>query len=107
MSPKPSDATGRSSGAERYGMVTNRSGTIFLATMAAGLLMLAGCRTAARTEPVHMRQELDFATVDITNSHGSMSCVRLRRQGMGYVGTRGEFYDHRPTEAELRSIYGL
>jgi len=123
--------------------------------MAAGLLMSAGCRTAAQTgaavgvlagaglgqviggtagatilgaaiggaagymigneedkshtptERVHMRQEMDYVTVDITNSNGSISRVRLRRQGIGYIGTRGEFYDHLPTEEELWPAYGF
>jgi hypothetical protein len=46
-------------------------------------------------------------TVNITNSNGSISRVRLRREGIGYVGTRGEFYDHLPTEDELRPVYGF
>jgi hypothetical protein len=54
-----------------------------------------------------MRQEMDFVTVNITNSNGSISRVRLRPEGVGYVGTRGEFYDHLPTEDELRPMYGF
>lgn len=75
--------------------------------MAAGLLMLAGCQAVAQTERVHIRQEMDYATVDITDSDGSISRVRLRREGIGYLGTRGEFYDHLPTEEELRPTYGF
>jgi len=146
MSPKPSNAIGSHS---------NGAGTIVLAGMAAGLLMMAGCRSAAQTgavvgglagaglgqvigastgatilgaaiggvagymmgnekdkirvptERVHMRQEMDYVTVNISNSNGSISLVRLRRQGIGYLGARGEYYDHLPTEDELRPVYGF
>jgi len=146
MSPNPSNSIGPHSG---------RTGTVVLAGMAVGLLMMASCRTAAqtgaavgvlagaglgqviggttgatilgaaiggaagymigneedkshaRTERVHMRQEMDYVTVNISNSNGSISRVRLRREGIGYVGTRGEFYDHLPTEEELRPVYGF
>ena len=61
----------------------------------------------ARTERAQIRQEINYVTVNVTNSNGSISRVRLRREGIGYVGTRGEFYDHLPTEGELRPIYGF
>ena len=46
-------------------------------------------------------------TVDVTNSNGSISQVTLRRQGVGYIGPRGEYYDHLPTGEELKPIYGF
>jgi len=39
--------------------------------------------------------------------NGSISQVRLRKYGVGYVGTRGEYYSHIPTEDQLRPIYGF
>jgi len=54
-----------------------------------------------------IREEMNYATVNMTNSNGSISQVRLRKQGVGYVGTRGEYYDHLPTSEELRPIYGF
>ena len=131
------------------------SSRVVLTGMAAGLLVMAGCRSAAQTgvavgvlagaglgqvigastgatilgaaiggaagymigneedksraptEPVHMRQEMDYVTVNISNSNGSMSLVRLQRRGIGYVGARGEYYDHLPSEDELRPVYGF
>jgi len=53
------------------------------------------------------RQYTNTVTVNITNSNGSVSSVKLRRQGAGYVGEKGEYYDHLPTEAELRGAYGF
>ncbi|UCG56945.1 MAG: glycine zipper family protein [Phycisphaerales bacterium] len=61
----------------------------------------------ARIERHHIREETRYVAVNITNSNGSISQVRLRRQGVGYVGTRGEYYHHLPTEDQLRPVYGF
>jgi hypothetical protein len=61
----------------------------------------------ARVERARIRQEMDYATVDITNSNGSISRVRLRRKGTGYIGARGEYYDRLPSGDELRPVYGF
>jgi hypothetical protein len=46
-------------------------------------------------------------TVWITNSNGSRTSVQLTRQGRGYLGPRGEYYDQMPTNEQLRVVYGL
>ncbi len=43
----------------------------------------------------------------ITNSNGSRTSVQLTRQGRGYVGPRGEYYDQMPTNEQLRVVYGF
>ncbi|HEG43510.1 MAG TPA: glycine zipper 2TM domain-containing protein [Phycisphaerales bacterium] len=45
--------------------------------------------------------------VNVTNSNGSIVQVRLRRQNVGWVGTRGEYYPTLPTEDQLRPVYGF
>ncbi len=64
-------------------------------------------KTREQAERAYMRQEMRTVAVNITNSNGSISQVRLRRHGVGYVGTRNEYYNHLPTEDELRPIYGF
>jgi len=54
-----------------------------------------------------LRQDMNTVTVNITNSNGSVSQVLLRKQGVGYVGPRGEYYNTLPTEEELKPIYGF
>ena len=54
-----------------------------------------------------LRAEMSNVTVTVTNSNGSKSPVVLRKQGVGYVGPRGEFYDHLPTDEELRPLYAF
>ncbi len=54
-----------------------------------------------------IRQEMNVVTVNVTNSNGSITPVRLTKQGVGYVGPRGEFYNHLPTGDELKPIYGF
>jgi hypothetical protein len=61
----------------------------------------------ARVERAHIREEMRYVAVNITNSNGSISQVRLRKQGVGYVGTRGEYYHRLPTEDQLRPVYGF
>jgi len=61
----------------------------------------------AQVHRAHITEEMRYVTVNITNSNGSVSQVRLRKQGVGYVGTRGEYYNHLPSEDELRPIYGF
>jgi len=53
------------------------------------------------------KAEMDTVEVKITNSNGSISTVKLKKQGVGYVGPRGEYYDHLPTSEELRPVYGF
>jgi hypothetical protein len=45
--------------------------------------------------------------VKLTNSNGSIVRVPLRKQGVGYLGTRGEYYPDLPSEDQLRPIYGF
>jgi hypothetical protein len=61
----------------------------------------------AQAERAYLHEQTDYVTVNITNSNSSISQVRLRKHGVGYVGTRGEYYNHLPTEDELRPIYGF
>jgi phage tail tape-measure protein len=60
-----------------------------------------------QAEVDNLRQEMNTVTVNITNSNGSVSQVVLRKQGVGYVGPRSEYYNHLPTPEELKPIYGF
>jgi hypothetical protein len=55
-----------------------------------------------------IRQELNTVTINITNSNGSITPVRLRKQGVVYIGPRGETYPTLPTEEQLKKAgYGF
>jgi len=54
-----------------------------------------------------LREEMNTVMVKVTNSNGSIIQVPLKKQGVGYVGPRGEYYDKLPTEDQLRPIYGF
>ena len=62
-------------------------------------------RTQAEIQ--QLREEGQLVTVNITNSNGSISQVILRKQGVGYVGPKGEYYNNLPTEAQLKPVYGF
>jgi len=64
-------------------------------------------RKKTQAELAYLHQQTDYVTVNINNSNGSVSQVRLRKQGVGYVGTRGEYYNRLPTEEQLRPVYGF
>jgi hypothetical protein len=66
-----------------------------------------GDKKKAQAEWAYLHEQTDYVAVNITNSNGSISQVRLRKHGVGYVGTRGEYYNHLPNEDELRPIYGF
>ncbi|MFC1739334.1 glycine zipper domain-containing protein [Planctomycetota bacterium] len=66
-----------------------------------------GDKKKTQAEMDSIRQEMSVVTVNITNSNGSVSQVRLRKQGVGYIGPRGEYYDHLPGNDELRPVYGF
>jgi outer membrane lipoprotein SlyB len=60
-----------------------------------------------QAEMNNLRQEMNTVTVNVTNSNGSVSTVVLRKQGVGYVGPRGEYYNNLPTPEQLKPVYGF
>ncbi len=85
-------------------------GTLIGAAVGGGVgYMLGGEQDKKKTQAEidSLRQEMNIVTVNITNSNGSITPVRLRKQGVGYVGPRGEYYDKLPTEEQLKPIYGF
>ncbi|MHC4478874.1 MAG: glycine zipper domain-containing protein [Planctomycetota bacterium] len=61
----------------------------------------------AQAETEHIRQEMDTVRVKVTNSNGSIIQVPLQKHGVGYLGTRGEYYPTLPTGDQLRPVYGF
>ena len=66
-----------------------------------------GDKEKAHAERDDLRQDMNTVMVKVTNSNGSIIQVPLRKQGVGYVGTRGEYYATLPTEDQLRPVYGF
>lgn len=60
-----------------------------------------------QAEMENIKAEMNVVTVNVTNSNGSVSPIKLTKQGVGYVGPQGEYYDHLPTPDELKPMYGL
>jgi hypothetical protein len=58
-------------------------------------------------EPAPPVLQSSTVTVWILNSNGSRTSVQLTRQGSGYLGPRGEYYDQMPTNEQLRVVYGF
>ena len=66
-----------------------------------------GDKKKAAADRDDIRLEMNIVTVNVTNSNDSIIQVRLTKQGVGYVGPRGEYYDKLPTEDQLRPVYGF
>jgi len=66
-----------------------------------------GDKQKALAEREYLREEMNTVMVRVTNSNGSIVQVPLRKQGVGYVGTRGEYYPTLPSEDQLRPVYGF
>jgi hypothetical protein len=61
-----------------------------------------GDKKKAAADRDDIRREMNIVTVNITNSNGSITPVRLRKQGVVYIGPRGETYTSVPTEQQLK-----
>jgi hypothetical protein len=66
-----------------------------------------GDKKKAAADRESIRQEMNTIMVKVTNSNGSIIQVPVKRQGVGYVGPRGEYYDNLPTQDQLRPVYGF
>jgi hypothetical protein len=85
-------------------------GTLVGAAVGGGVGYILGNeqhKKETRAEMDSLRHEMGTVMVKVTNSNGSVIQVPLRKQGVGYVGPRGEYYDKLPTEEQLRPIYGF
>ena len=64
-------------------------------------------REKTRVQMQNMHEEMNTSIVKVTNSNDSIILVKLRRQGVGWVGTAGEYYSTLPTSYQLRPVYGF
>jgi hypothetical protein len=61
-----------------------------------------------RQQSTQMQQEMSTVTINVTNSNGSITPVTLRKQGVVYIGPRGETYTTLPTQEQLKQAgYGF
>jgi hypothetical protein len=85
-------------------------GTLIGGAVGGGAGYIVGNEADKKQQQQEMRsiqQQQNSELVNIRNSNGSVSTVRVTRSGVGYIGPRGEYYDHLPTEPELRPVYGF
>jgi len=45
--------------------------------------------------------------IEIHNSNGSITPVKLKKEGSAYIGPKGERYEELPTAEQLKPVYGL
>jgi hypothetical protein len=64
----------------------------------------------ARKEKEHREHEDECdeqVIIEIHNSNGSITPVKIKRENYHFIGPKGERYDQMPTEEQLKPIYGL
>jgi hypothetical protein len=64
----------------------------------------------ARKEKEHEDEEDECdepVVIEIHNSNGSITPVKLKKEGSAYVGPKGERYEDLPTAERLKEVYGL
>lgn len=63
----------------------------------------------ARKERKHEEKDEceEQVVIEIHNSNGSITPVKLRKDGSAFIGPKGERYEELPTEEQLKPIYGL
>ncbi|MHC4478267.1 MAG: glycine zipper domain-containing protein [Planctomycetota bacterium] len=66
-----------------------------------------GDKKQADADRAAIREEMNYVTVNITNSNGSITPVRLRKEGVVYIGPKGETYTTLPTPEQLKPVYGF
>ena len=88
----------------------NTEGTLIGAGVGAGAGYIIGNeqdKKKQKSTAEELSNESNLVTVDITNSNGSVSQVKLRKEGSRYIGPKGEYYEQLPSEEVLRPVYGF
>ncbi|HRU15361.1 MAG TPA: YMGG-like glycine zipper-containing protein [Anaerohalosphaeraceae bacterium] len=90
-------------------------GTLIGAAVGAGAGYAIGAQSDKKKNEKPNRQETTVQpasassseTIWITNSNGSKTSVVIRKEGNFWYGPKGERYDTKPTEEQLRAVYGF
>ena len=64
-------------------------------------------KTKTQARIYAMQDDIHSQLVNVRNSNGSIVQVRVTRQGVGWLGPRGEYYPSLPTSEQLRPVYGF
>ena len=88
----------------------NTEGALIGGAVGGGVGYVAGNESEKKKtqqQIANVAAEQNVVTVWITNSNGSQLPVKLRKDGPGYIGERGERYPSMPTEEQLKQLYGM
>jgi hypothetical protein len=72
-----------------------------------GELLKQSDRQHKKRESVHKERRTEYTVVEIHNSNGSITPVKLKKKDGSYIGPKGERYEQLPTEEQLKGLYGL
>lgn len=61
--------------------------------------------TGCLLEQIDKSSKEEKVVVEVTNENGSITPVVLKKKASVYTGPKGEHYDKRPSEEQLRPLY--
>lgn len=91
---------------EVSGIPTQSSVSSEAATQAKDSRTLAEATTPSATASGSKTTSDEAVTINIPNSNGGYTAVKLARYKDGYKGPQGEYYPGHPTVDQLRALYG-
>lgn len=62
--------------------------------------------TGCLLEQIDKSSKEEKIVVEVTNQDGSITPVVLKKKASVYIGPKGEHYDKKPTEEQLKELYG-
>jgi len=62
--------------------------------------------TGCLLEQIDKSSKEEKIVVEVTNQDGSITPVVLKKKERVYIGPKGEHYDKKPTEEQLKELYG-
>jgi hypothetical protein len=72
-------------------------------------IYVGGCHSKAKqqSQVELLKEEVANSIVNVPNSNGSFTPVKISRVGNVWVGPKGEVYNSYPTVEQLKSLYGM
>jgi hypothetical protein len=86
---------------------TGEGVAIGAAVLGVGELLRQTDNLARKEHREHEDESAEPVVIEIHNSNGSVTPVKLKKENSHYIGPKGERYEELPTEEQLKPIYGL
>ena len=86
---------------------TGEGVAIGAAVLGVGEFLRQADNLARKEHREHEGESAEPVVIEIHNSNGSVTPVKIKKENSHYIGPKGERYEDLPTEEQLKPIYGL